>query len=73
MFLRTIKIINVFKFNSIKLHTHYSEVNHRTPKPMVSYGPNIGHIPRDLRLKDPKHINKDRRSRSKGHVYLDRG
>ena len=25
--------------------THYSEVNHRTLKDVVSYGPNIGHIP----------------------------
>nr|YP_010977933.1 ribosomal protein S4 [Paeonia suffruticosa]WOA00853.1 ribosomal protein S4 [Paeonia suffruticosa] len=35
------------------LPTHYSEVNHRTPKAVVSYGPNIGHIPHDIRLKDP--------------------
>lgn len=25
----------------------------RTPKAVVSYGPNIGHIPHDIRLKDP--------------------
>nr|YP_010899683.1 ribosomal protein S4 [Cuscuta epithymum]WHS15808.1 ribosomal protein S4 [Cuscuta epithymum]DAZ87082.1 TPA_asm: ribosomal protein S4 [Cuscuta epilinum] len=37
----------------IELPTHYSEVNHRTPKAVVSYGPNIGHIPHDIRLKDP--------------------
>nr|WON65753.1 ribosomal protein S4 [Spiraea japonica]WON65784.1 ribosomal protein S4 [Spiraea nipponica] len=36
----------------IELPTHYSEVNHRTPKAVVSYGPNIGHIPHDIRLKD---------------------
>ncbi|KAH0765308.1 hypothetical protein KY290_003844 [Solanum tuberosum] len=30
---------------AIELPTHYSEVNHRTPKVVVSYGPNIGHIP----------------------------
>lgn len=37
----------------IELPTHYSEVNHRTLKAVVSYGPNIGHIPHDIRLKDP--------------------
>lgn len=57
--------LNLIRSNYILII--HSEVNHR------SYGPNIGHIPRDLRLKDPKHINKDRRSRSQGHVYLDRG
>ncbi|CAN4085030.1 unnamed protein product [Withania somnifera] len=37
----------------IKLPTHYSEVNHRTPKVVVCYGPNIGYIPHDIRLKYP--------------------
>lgn len=37
----------------IELPTHYSEVNHRTLKAVVSYGPNIDHIPHDIRLKDP--------------------
>nr|ULQ70056.1 ribosomal protein S4 [Xyris indica] len=36
-----------------RLPTHYLEVNHRTPKAVVFYRPNIGHIPRDIRLKDP--------------------
>ncbi|KAJ3678811.1 hypothetical protein LUZ61_021275 [Rhynchospora tenuis] len=36
----------------IELPTHYSEVNHRTLKAVVSYGPNIGSIPHDIRLKD---------------------
>nr|AUD56961.1 ribosomal protein subunit S4 [Cephalanthus occidentalis] len=40
------------KRKRIELPTHYSEVNHRTPKAVVSYGPNIGHIPHDIRLKD---------------------
>lgn len=40
------------KIKRIELPTHYSEVNHRTPKAVVSYGPNIGHIPHDIRLKD---------------------
>ncbi|KAJ4953113.1 hypothetical protein NE237_029945 [Protea cynaroides] len=41
------------RIKRIKLPTHYSEVNHRTPKAVVSYGPNIGHIPHEIRLKDP--------------------
>ena len=41
------------KIKSLSLPTHYSEVNHRTLKAVVSYGPNIGHIPHDIRLKDP--------------------
>nr|YP_005090421.1 rps4 gene product [Dorcoceras hygrometricum]AEK53318.1 ribosomal protein S4 [Dorcoceras hygrometricum] len=41
------------KIKRIELPTHYSEVNHRTPKAVVFYGPNIGHIPHDIRLKDP--------------------
>lgn len=41
------------RMKRIELPTHYSEVNHRTPKAVVSYGPNIGHIPHDIRLKDP--------------------
>ncbi|XP_071701170.1 small ribosomal subunit protein uS4m [Rutidosis leptorrhynchoides] len=40
------------KIKSSSLSTHYSEVNHRTPKAVLSYGPNIGHIPH-VRLKDP--------------------
>ena len=41
------------RIKRIELPTHYSEVNHRTLEAMVSYGPNIGHIPHDIRLKDP--------------------
>lgn len=41
------------RMKRIELPTHYSEVNHRTTKAVVSYGPNIGHIPHDIRLKDP--------------------
>ncbi|KAI4297987.1 hypothetical protein L6164_037841 [Bauhinia variegata] len=41
------------RIKRIELPTHYSEVNHRTPKAVVFYGPNIGHIPYDIRLKDP--------------------
>lgn len=41
------------RITKIELPTHYSEVNHRTPKAVVSYGPDIGHIPHDIRLKDP--------------------
>ncbi|KAJ0734720.1 hypothetical protein HanPI659440_Chr11g0423461 [Helianthus annuus] len=33
------------KIKSSSLSTHYSKVNHRTPKVVLSYGPNIGHIP----------------------------
>jgi small subunit ribosomal protein S4 len=40
------------KMKRIELPTHYLEVNHRTLKAVVSYGPNIGHIPHDIRLKD---------------------
>ncbi|CAN4093724.1 unnamed protein product [Withania somnifera] len=43
----------IIKIKRIELPTHYSEVNHRTPKAVVCYGPNIGHIPHDIRLKDP--------------------
>ncbi|KAE8783771.1 ribosomal protein S4 [Hordeum vulgare] len=41
------------RIKRIELPTHYSEVNHRTLIAVVSYGPNIGHIPHDIRLKDP--------------------
>lgn len=41
------------RIKRIELPTHYSEVNHRTLKAVVSYGPNISHIPHDIRLKDP--------------------
>nr|UTS76932.1 ribosomal protein S4 [Cuscuta vandevenderi] len=41
------------RIKRMELPTHYSEVNHRTPKAVVSYGPNIGHIPHDIRFKDP--------------------
>ncbi|KAI3732236.1 hypothetical protein L1987_63436 [Smallanthus sonchifolius] len=33
------------KRKNSSLSTHYSKVNHRTPKVVLSYGPNIGHIP----------------------------
>nr|YP_010990228.1 ribosomal protein S4 [Pontederia crassipes]WOW96095.1 ribosomal protein S4 [Pontederia crassipes] len=41
------------RIKRIELPNHYPEINHRTPKAVVSYGPNIGHIPHDIRLKDP--------------------
>ncbi|YP_003587372.1 ribosomal protein S4 (mitochondrion) [Cucurbita pepo] len=41
------------KIKRIELPTHYLEVNYRTLKAVVSYGPKIGHIPHDIRLKDP--------------------
>nr|QYA18240.1 ribosomal protein S4 [Tetragonia tetragonoides] len=41
------------RIKRIELPTHYSEVNHRTLKAVVSYGPHIDHIPHDIRLKDP--------------------
>nr|WHL30870.1 ribosomal protein S4 [Dichaea poicillantha] len=41
------------RIKKIELPTHYSEVNHKTLKAVVSYGPHIGHIPHDIRLKDP--------------------
>nr|YP_010593410.1 ribosomal protein S4 [Luzula sylvatica]WAI96489.1 ribosomal protein S4 [Luzula sylvatica] len=41
------------RIKRIELPTHYLEVNHRTLKAVVSYGPNIAHIPHDIRLKDP--------------------
>nr|YP_010500527.1 ribosomal protein S4 [Theobroma grandiflorum]UXB55760.1 ribosomal protein S4 [Theobroma grandiflorum] len=50
---RRIKRIEKRRIKRIELPTHYSEVNHRTLKAVVSYGPNIGHIPHDIRLKDP--------------------
>lgn len=40
------------RIQRIELPNHYSEVHHRTLKAVVSYGPNIGHIPHDIRLKD---------------------
>ncbi|CAN6462548.1 unnamed protein product [Victoria cruziana] len=40
------------RITKIKLPTHYSKVNHRTPK-VVFYEPVICHIPHDIRLKDP--------------------
>ena len=40
------------RIKRIELPTHYVEVNYRTLKAVVSYGPNIGHIPHDIRLKD---------------------
>jgi small subunit ribosomal protein S4 len=40
------------RINRIELPTHYLEVNHRTLKAVVFYGPNISHIPHDIRLKD---------------------
>nr|BCT43297.1 ribosomal protein S4 [Musa coccinea] len=45
--------IRIKRHKHLSLPTHYSEVNHRTPKAVVSYGPNLGHIPHDIRLKDP--------------------
>nr|ULQ69523.1 ribosomal protein S4 [Isolepis setacea] len=48
-----IKRIELLKrIKRIELPTHYSEVNHRTLKAVVSYGPHIGHIPHDIKLKD---------------------
>lgn len=44
---------NKRRIKRVEIPTHYSEVNHRTLKAVVSYGPNIDHIPHDIRLKDP--------------------
>jgi small subunit ribosomal protein S4 len=41
------------RIKRVEIPTHYSEVNHRTLKAVVSYRPNIDHIPHDIRLKDP--------------------
>ncbi|VAI08095.1 unnamed protein product [Triticum turgidum subsp. durum] len=41
------------RIKRIELPTHYSEVDHRTLKVVVSDGPNICYIPHDIRLKDP--------------------
>nr|AHA47128.1 ribosomal protein S4 [Amborella trichopoda] len=41
------------RIKRIELPTHYLEVNYRTLKAVVFYGPDIGHIPHDIRLKDP--------------------
>lgn len=35
-----------------ELPTHYLEVNYRTLKAVVFYGPDIGHIPSDMKLKN---------------------
>nr|WLW41764.1 ribosomal protein S4 [Eucommia ulmoides] len=51
------------KRKRIELPTHYSEVNHRTLKAVVSYGPNIGHIPHDIRLKDPNLLLRSEKGR----------
>lgn len=40
------------RIKRIELPTHYLEVNYRTLKAVVFYGPHIGHIPHDIRLKD---------------------
>nr|ULQ69710.1 ribosomal protein S4 [Cyperus mindorensis] len=40
------------RIKRIQLPTHYSEVNHRTLKAVVFYGPNIAHIPHDIKFKD---------------------
>ena len=40
------------RIKRIELPTHYSEVNYRTLKAVVFYGPNIDHIPHDIKLKD---------------------
>nr|UML39683.1 ribosomal protein S4 [Genlisea tuberosa] len=51
------------KIKRIELPTHYLEVNHKTQKAVVSYGPNIGHIPHDIRLKDPNLLLRSRNER----------
>lgn len=40
------------RIKRIELPTHYLEVNYKTLKAVVFYGPHIGHIPHDIRLKD---------------------
>lgn len=40
------------RIKRIELPTHYLEVNYRTLKAVVFYGPNLGNIPHDIRLKD---------------------
>lgn len=46
------KLTRKRRIKRIELPTHYLEVNYRTPKAVVFYGPHIGHIPHDIRLKD---------------------
>jgi small subunit ribosomal protein S4 len=58
------------RIRGIELPTHYSEVNHRTPKAVVSYGPDIGHIPHDIRLKDPNLPLRSRNERGRNNYYL---
>nr|YP_009381299.1 ribosomal protein S4 [Utricularia reniformis]ART31127.1 ribosomal protein S4 [Utricularia reniformis] len=56
------------KIKRIELPTHYLEVNHRTPKAVISYGPNIGHIPHDIRLKDPNLLLRSGNERGQNNV-----
>ena len=58
------------RIRGIELPTHYSEVNHRTPKAVVSYGPDIGHIPHDIRLKDLNLPLRSRNERGRNNYYL---
>ena len=58
------------KIKSLSLPTHYSEVNHRTLKAVVSYGPNIGHIPHDIRLKDLNLPLRSTNERGRNNYYL---
>lgn len=46
------KLTRKRRIKRIELPTHYLEVNYRTLKAVVFYGPHIGHIPHDIRLKD---------------------
>ena len=58
------------RIRGIELPTHYSEVNHRTPKAVVSYRPDIGHIPHNIRLKDLNLPLRSRNQRDRNNYYL---
>lgn len=58
------------RIRGIELPTHYLEVNHRTLKAVVSYGPDIGHIPHDIRLKDLNLPLRSRNERGRNNYYL---
>uniref|UniRef100_A0A3Q7IEN8 Uncharacterized protein n=1 Tax=Solanum lycopersicum TaxID=4081 RepID=A0A3Q7IEN8_SOLLC len=51
------KFSKYIKIKKIELPTQCSKINYRTPKAIVSYGPNIGHIPHNIRLTDPNFLH----------------
>jgi len=58
------------RIRGIELPTHYLEVNYRTLKAVVFYGPDIGHIPHDIRLKDLNLLLWSRNERGRNNYYL---